>query len=63
MGERFFIIEEGEVLPEWADSCVVRLVNAEQKGVPLPPYLAPMVADVIDAGGKDKGASPAGQPL
>ncbi len=46
---------------EGADSCVVRLDNAERRGVPLPPDLAPMVADLIDAGAQDKGALQAGQ--
>ena len=45
---------------EGADSCVVRLIDAEQRGVPLPPDLAPMVADLIDAGAQDKGALQAG---
>ena len=44
-----------------ADSCVVRLDDAERQGVPLPPDLAPMVAEMIDSGAKDEGALPASQ--
>ena len=34
---------------EEADSCVARLDNAEKQGVPLPPLLAPMVTELVDA--------------
>ena len=44
-----------------ADSCVLRLEDAERRGVPLPPDLAPMVAELIDSGAKDEGALPASQ--
>ena len=44
-----------------ADSCVARLDHAERQGVPLPPDLAPMVAELIDSGATDEGALPASQ--
>ena len=47
---------------EEGDSCVVRLDHAEQQGVPLPPELAPMVAELIDAAAREKGALLASQP-
>ena len=47
---------------EEADSCVVRLDNAEERGVPLPSLLAPMVAELIDARAQEKGALSASQP-
>ena len=37
-------------------SCVVRLDNAEKRGVPLPSDFAPEVAVVIEADAKDKGS-------
>ena len=46
---------------ERAQSCVVRLDHAEQRGVPLPPDLAPVIADLLCAGTQDKGASLADQ--
>ena len=42
---------------EWAQSCVLRLKDAERQGVPLPPVLAPVIADLLCAGTQDKGAS------
>ena len=47
---------------EEADSCVVRLEDAERRGVPLPPLLAPMVTELLDARSHEKGALLAGQP-
>ena len=44
-----------------ADSCVVRLQDAERQGVPLPPDLAPMVAELLDSGATDEGALSASQ--
>ena len=41
---------------ESAWSCVVRLDNAEKRGVPLPSDFAPEVAVVIEADAKDKGS-------
>ena len=48
---------------ESAWSCVVRLCDAERRGVPLPSDFAPDVAAVIEADAKDKGALPANRPL
>ena len=47
---------------EEADSCVVRLEDAERRGVPLPPLLAPMVTELLDARAQEKGALLASQP-
>ena len=46
---------------DWADSCVARLDHAEQRGVPLPPHWAPVLADLIGDGAQDKGACQDGQ--
>ena len=47
---------------EEADSCVVRLKDAERRGVPLPPLLAPMATELLDARAQEKGALLASQP-
>ena len=47
---------------EEGDSCVVRLDEAERRGVPLPPFLAQTVAELIDARAQEKGALQASQP-
>ena len=47
---------------EEGDSCVVRLVDAERRGVPLPSLLAPTVAELIEARAQEKGALAASQP-
>ena len=46
---------------EEGDSCVVRLDDAQQQGVPLPPLLAQTVAELIDARDQEKGALSASQ--
>ena len=47
---------------EEGDSCVLRLEDAERRGVPLPSLLAPTVAELIDARAQEKGALAASQP-
>ena len=47
---------------EEGDSCVVRLDEAERRGVPLPPFLAQTVAELVDAAAQEKGALLASQP-
>ena len=46
---------------EEGDSCVVRLDHAEERGVPLPPFLAQTVAELIGAAAQEKGAMLASQ--
>ena len=63
LGFLWFIAKRGweELAHESAWSCVVRLCDAERRGVPLPPGFAPEVAAVLDAGATGEGASPACQ--
>ena len=48
---------------ELAWSCVVRLDNAEERGVPLPADFAPDVAAAMEAGAEEKGAFPTSRPM
>ena len=57
------LVEQGETIPAFAGSCVVRLDNAVRQGVPIPVEFAQPIAARISADAEHSGASPAGHVL